>query len=231
MPTSDVRSKTRIGSALHNQQLANHLSLHLARLTIENIESDETDLYLYHQETTEPLADPDLVFGHAFRGVFEYQTRLDFMDNVSRSLRLLLDLGYEKAIFLVSDCPYLNREHLETILRLLDSYAVVLHPAEDKGINAIGCMGSFPTHLPTTNVVSRSPGYQLLDEVEVFLASQGVNYFVASPALADIDMTEDVWRFFFHMNNQVSSVSPPRLRELYDFLVQHKQDFGFNPIS
>jgi glycosyltransferase A (GT-A) superfamily protein (DUF2064 family) len=214
--------------SIGNQDTANRLSLLLARLAVENIKPLNLPLYLYHQE----ISDDDairLAFGETFERHFVYQKDIHFMANVHRSLQLLMGLGYRKAVLLVSDCPYLDRGYLERLLRELDAHDVVLQPAVDKGINAIGCSSDRLIYLPMMNAVSRSPGYNLLEELQAFLTSQRLSHVALNPPLPDIDSAEDVRELWGYLNRPSGA---PRAefsqaaRELYNFLSEHQLEFN-----
>ena len=121
------------------------------------------------------------------------------MENTNRSLDLLLNKGYSKAIACVSDCPYLEYDHFMQMIDALDSSEYAILPAKDKGVNAYGVRKEVIPNFEADNVVSRSHNYSLLQEILNNFSNNNHKVTVIEEYLPDIDCLSDITGFYNYL--------------------------------
>ena len=131
--------------------------------------------------------------------IFEYDSNLSWMENTNRSLDLLLNKGYSKAIACVSDCPYLEYDHFMQMIDALDSSEYAILPAKDKGVNAYGVRKEVIPNFEADNVVSRSHNYSLLQEILNNFSNNNHKVTVIEEYLPDIDCLSDITGFYNYL--------------------------------
>lgn len=231
VPINSFKAKTRIGSRISNQEIANQFALVLARTAIKHLKYLNIDTYIYHQPlegNSFDIHQIQSVFGRNIIGAYSDQKNLDKLANRSRSLRILMKLGYKKAILLLSDCPYLDSLSIQTMLFYLDFYDVVLYPSTDSGINAYGLtINVDPICIMATQNGTRKITEDLCEELSNYLRLQKINYHVIASALPDIDTLEDLHNLWYYLNSPLSQKRLGYLAkdsELYNFISTHKED-------
>jgi len=234
IPLQKSKAKTRIATEIGDQELANQLSLMLARVTLSNVMASNVDMFIYHQQVGGHLFNGSDYFGDNINGYFAYNNRVGWLENTWLSLRKLLDRGYKKAVALVSDCPYFLNSRLQEVSKCLDQNMVVLCPATDKGINAYAVTNFIKSNcFYANNILSRSPNYDLTSELTEYLSRHNYSFTVMNPPLPDIDSVRDVRDYWKTLNDSApirQTMSVRSLQEIYDFLLTHRVEFKLNEI-
>jgi len=198
LPWRATHGKSRIGNEIGNQAIATKFSHFLTDFFFEKIKDLPFDFYLYHApcDISETYCNPNVDI--RLVEIFEYDSNLSWMQNTNRSLDLLLNKGYSKAIACVSDCPYIEYDHFMKIIDALDCSEYAILPAKDKGINAYGVRKEVIPKFKAENVVSRSCNYSLLQEI---LKNFGNNHMVTvlDEYLPDIDCLSDITGFYNYL--------------------------------
>lgn len=228
VPIGGSQSKTRIGKAINNQSLANLLALKLARTTVESLASLNIDVYIYHQILKENVEIEKIqsFFGSKIVCSYSDVNGLDKLCNRSAALEILLKLGYDKAIVLPSDCPYLTPQYLEKFVSKIGDYDAVLCKSSDDGINAYGISKGVNPWCIAVSLDSHTPlSDNLIQDVSNYLEKQELNYKIVTPTLSDIDTLHDLqefWRFLRVSTLLKEEHTKGIYQEIYIFLEENR---------
>jgi rSAM/selenodomain-associated transferase 1 len=116
---------------------------------------------------------------------FKLQTGEDLGERMDRAISEELEHG-EKVVLIGSDCPYLQKEHIEKAFDALNTFDVVLGPSTDGGYYLIGMKKS---HSFLFKNIAWSKATVLKKSIEKII-EKGLSYSLLDP-LSDIDYWKD----------------------------------------
>ena len=166
--------KTRLGSAIHNQQAANAF----AKALIEDMRKEYTpkqnEYILYSAKDF-----PQLNLDHVGIG----------MNNIFNQLLKI----HERVIIVGSDLPKISQAYILHTFQQLKKHPLIITPTIDKGYGLIGMNRYVDVFTQIQNFDSRTSGYNLVEETDL-LAEQHNVLLYKQPVSYDIDYPFDVAR-------------------------------------
>ena len=109
---------------------------------------------------------------------------------MKNALEEVMAAGYEQLVIIGTDCPELKAHHLVRAFTLLETFQVVLGPAEDGGYYLIGMNSSFPYLFDGISWSTDLVMTQTLDALHQYSLS-----YQLLPTLYDVDTQQDWERF------------------------------------
>lgn len=123
--------KTRLAATIGNE--AALVVYHkLLQHTFKSTQDLDLDKFVFYSEFKEE----DDLWKKGFSK--ELQTGNHLGERMRNAFDLILNKGYQKAVIIGTDCPYIDAEIIEDAFKVLNSSDIVIGPAEDGGYYLIG---------------------------------------------------------------------------------------------
>lgn len=116
----------------------------------------------------------------------------DLGERLKRAGELLLNLGFERVVFIGADCPLLSSEYLLLAFESLKSYPLVIGPSEDGGYVLVGFNHTFKNRL---FLLFENLPFETSFLLERTLKRFNPNDFYLLSELFDIDTFEDYQKY------------------------------------
>lgn len=224
VPDEHIVGKTRIGKAIHNQELANELARSLILDILEyymKYDSKEYDLHFYHQ-------------GHKGKFGLKNKFKLRYYhptmeaglgENMKTIFKTQLSV-YKKVIIVGSDIPLLDIKMIKKAFRSLTLSDVVTVPVEDNGYCLIGLKQPHDLFSNVSTFASRTAGYHLMNETRE-LARQRKLRFKELDCIFDIDEPQDLFKLWLIIQKNGKLLSRySHLSHTFAFLKQNALTFN-----
>lgn len=174
--------KTRLAEGVGEEKALGIYS-EMVALTYKEIPTDVAEIFVYFSDEI-PLYHTEK--NHRLR----IQIGKDLGERMKNALEEVMAAGYEQLVIIGTDCPELKAHHLVRAFTLLETFQVVLGPAEDGGYYLIGMNSSFPYLFDGISWSTDLVMTQTLDALHQYSLS-----YQLLPTLYDVDTQQDWERF------------------------------------
>ncbi|NCO04994.1 MAG: DUF2064 domain-containing protein [Candidatus Magasanikbacteria bacterium] len=219
LPTPDLVGKTRIGTQINNQPLANELAQSLILDALQEYTPNHTDTYdmiWYYQGNLDKYIKPSNITTY----IPQISTTIS-MDYIHKKIAN----AYHHCIIVGSDLPLITKHTLQQSFDTLTTNNVVISPTEDHGYGLIGTDNYYDLYTHITNWESRSPQYDLMKET-LSLTKQRHLTVHLNPTVFDIDHVSDIkhlWQTITTNGNLKPNMA--YLKHTYNTIKQNRNVF------
>ncbi|TDQ19217.1 hypothetical protein DFQ04_1036 [Algoriphagus boseongensis] len=186
--------KTRLADTMGSEK-AFEIYQELVDLTYQSIYSLDAQVFLFFSDyVPEDFTQSDWIL--------KVQSGKDLGERMENALNSVFDLGFPKALIIGTDCPYLNSTIYLEAFEKLNSFDLVIGPAEDGGYYLLGLKKNVPNIF--RNMEWSTP--KVFIETVSRANSEGLSYQFL-PRLSDIDTEEDWNQFLKSKPNNPSKMN------------------------
>ncbi len=186
--------KTRMLTTLSGEAAA-QLHKELSDESLATCEPAQTTLFCH------PSIEGEYFAGYRRAGfALRNQVGADLGERMSNAITQVLEEGAQTAILIGTDCPPIDRNHLDAAARALVDHDVVISPAEDGGYGLIGMRRSYPEVFE--DIAWGTGG--VCAETCRKMNDLGLSY-ALMPMIWDVDVPSDLERYREWQSRQVES--------------------------